>query len=84
MLAKALRRWIGSVRLAMTLLTVVIGLLVALLDQVGGLRASGPLYGFLSALAGLMAAFVYKDTERPSGYTPARRPWGHSFEEGAP
>ena len=67
MLAKWLRRVIGSVRLALTLLTLIIGLLVVILDQIAGMRASGPLYGFLSALAGLMAAFVYKDTERPSG-----------------
>jgi membrane protease YdiL (CAAX protease family) len=71
MLAKWLRKWFGSVRLALTLIAIAAGLLVVFLDLYRGLRLSSQLYGYLASLAGVVAVFVWKDTDRPSGYTPA-------------
>jgi hypothetical protein len=68
MLAKFLRKWFGSVRLFMTLLTCLSGLVVVFLDLSGTLRLTAQLYGFLSAMVGAVAIFVWKDTDRPSGY----------------
>lgn len=68
MLAKFLRRWFGSVRLAMTLLAILAGFVVLALDIRGALRLSGQLYGFLTSIVGAVAVFVWKDTDRPSGY----------------
>ena len=68
MLAKFLRRWFGSVRLFMTLVALLAGLVVVFLDLRGTLRLSAQLYGFLSAMLGAVAVFVWKDTDRPAGY----------------
>jgi membrane protease YdiL (CAAX protease family) len=68
MLAKWLRRVFGSVRLFMTMLAVLAGLVVVFLDLRGSLRLTAQLYAFLSAILGAVAVFVWKDTDRPSGY----------------
>lgn len=68
MLAKWLRRWFGSVRLFMTLLACLAGLVVVFLDLHGALRLTAQLYGFLSSMVGAVAVFVWKDTDRAAGY----------------
>lgn len=68
MLAKALRRWIGSIRLAVFLVTLLADLAVIAADAIFGLRLSQQLHTNLVTLNGLAAVFVWKDTERPSGY----------------
>jgi hypothetical protein len=68
MLARWLRRYFGSIRLFMTLLVVLLGTIVVLLDLRYALRLSAQLYGFLTALSGTVAVFVWKDTDRPVGY----------------
>lgn len=82
MLAKFLRRWFGSVRLSMTLLAVLAGLVVVALDLRGALRLTAQLYGFLSAMVGAVAVFVWKDTDRPAGYSPQGHRYGKEDEEG--
>jgi len=84
MLAKFLRRWFGSVRLSMTLLAVLAGLVVVALDLRGALRLTAQLYGFLSAMLGAVAVFVWKDTDRPSGYSPQGGFRYHDDQEGKP
>lgn len=69
MLAKWLRKWFGSVRLAMTLLVFISGLAVIAADMILKLHNSNQLYGCVVSLAGLAAVFVWKDTDRPAGYT---------------
>ena len=76
MLAKWLRRWFGSVRLAMTLAACLAGLLVVFADLKGALRLTAQLYGFLASIIGAVAVFVWRDTDRPSGYNAQ----GHSHE----
>ena len=66
MLAKWLRRWIGGVRLAMTLLTVLAGLAVVFLAGAGLLTLSAAAWAFLGSLVGNMAVFVVKDSQRPA------------------
>jgi hypothetical protein len=78
MLAKYLRRWFGSVRLFMTLLILISGLIVVVLDVRGALRLTAQLYGFLSAMIGSVAIFVWRDTDRPSGYSVK----GNRYEDG--
>lgn len=68
MLAKWLRHWFGSVRLFMTLLACLAGLVAVFLDLHGALRLTAQLYGFLASLLGAVAIFVWKDTVRPAGY----------------
>lgn len=68
MLAKALRRWIGSIRLSVFLVTLLADLAVIAADAIFGLRLSQQLHTNLVTLNGLAAVFVWKDTERPSGY----------------
>lgn len=67
MLAKLLRRWIGSIRLSVFLLTLLTGIAVIAADKITGKSSSQQLYNCIIALAGLAAVFVWKDTERPSG-----------------
>lgn len=67
MLAKFLRRWIGGVRLAMTLLTVLAGLVVVFLAGAGILTISSAAWVFLGSLVANMAVFVVKDSQRPAG-----------------
>lgn len=76
MLAKWLRHWFGSVRLAVTLLVFLAGLAVIALDMAFKLRNSTQLYGFLISLASLSAVFIWKDTDRPAGYSPQ----GHRYD----
>lgn len=68
MLAKWLRRWIGSVRLSVFLLTLAADLVVIAADAIFNLRLSQQLHTNLLTLNGLAAVFVWKDTERPAGY----------------
>lgn len=68
MLAKYLRRWIGSIRLSVFLLTLLTGIAVIIADKVTGKSSPQQLYNCIIALAGLAAVFVWKDTERPAGY----------------
>ena len=68
MLAKFLRRWIGSVRLSVFLITLGLAIAVIIVDKVNKKDSSQQLYNCIIALAGLAAVFVWKDTERPSGY----------------
>lgn len=75
MLAKFLRRYFGSIRLFMTLLVVLSGLTIVLLDVRRELHLSTQLYGFLSAMLGAVAVFVWKDTDRPSGFSPQGTPY---------
>lgn len=82
MLAKFLRKWIGSVRLSMTLLTCLSGLVVVFLDLRGALKLTTQLYGFLSSMVGAVAIFVWKDTDRPSGYSPRGYRYGSKEEDG--
>lgn len=84
MLVKYLRRIFGSIRFFMLLLSFVVGIIVVAVDLLMGKRGSAQLYGYLTSLSGLAAVFVWKDTERPSGYTPAG--YKHSDEgvEGPP
>lgn len=70
MLAKFLRKWIGSVRLALTLLVFLAGLVVIALDMAFKLHNSNQLYGCIISLAGMAAVFIWKDTARPAGYSP--------------
>ena len=67
MLAKYLRRWIGGVRLAMTLLTVVAGLVVFVLAGLGILTITAAAWAFLGSLVADMAVFIMKDSQRPAG-----------------
>lgn len=83
MLAKFLRRWIGSVRLSVFLLTLLAGLAVVAADMICQLRNSQRLYGCIIALAGLAAVFMWKDTDRPAGYNPQGFRYD-SEEEGKP
>jgi len=76
MLAKFLRRWFGSVRLAMTLLACLAGLVVVFLDLRGALRLTAQLYSFLSSMVGAVAVFIWKDTDRPAGYNSQ----GHRYD----
>ena len=64
-----MRRTFGSVRLFMTLVAYLAGLVVVFLDLRGSLCLTAQLYGFLSAMLGAVAVFVWKDTDRPSGYS---------------
>lgn len=70
MLAKFLRRWIGSVRLSVFLLTLLAGLAVIAADIILQLHAGQQIYNCIIALAGLAAVFMWKDTDRPAGYSP--------------
>lgn len=68
MLAKFLRRWVGSVRLAVFLITLGTAIAVIVVDKATGKNSPQQIYNCIVALAGLAAVFVWKDTERPSGY----------------
>lgn len=77
MLAKFLRRWIGSVRLFTFMVTLATGLMVIAADLFFKLRAGQQVYNCIIALAGLAAVFVWKDTERPAGYNAQGRYYGN-------
>ena len=81
MLAKWLRRYIGGVRLAMTLLTVLAGLLVVFLTGCGLLTLSAAAWAFLGSLVANMAVFVVKDSQRAAG---SQIPGYYGPEAGAP
>jgi hypothetical protein len=82
MLAKWLRKWFGSVRLAMTLMVFISGLVVIALDMALKLHNSNQLYGCVISLAGLAAVFLWKDTDRPAGYNYNGIPY--KYGEGEP
>lgn len=82
MLAKFLRKWFGSVRLFMTLLILFAGLIVVALDIYKSLRVSSQLYTYLTAIAGVVAVFVWKDTDRPAGYMPTAVGYKYDGEDG--
>jgi hypothetical protein len=82
MLAKHLRKWFGSVRLAMTLMAFVVGVLVVVVDVFTAFTGTNQLYGYLASLAGVVAVFVWKDTDRPTGYFPQASGFQYKGEEG--
>lgn len=75
MLAKWLRRWFGSIRLFLTLLAAVSGLVVVGLDIWLRIGVSAQAYGFLTALVAAVAVFVVKDSDRPAGKLPNGQDW---------
>ena len=83
MLAKWLRKWFGSVRLALTLFSLFLGFVVVSMDMLLKLRLTPQLYAYLSTIAGTVAVFVWKDTDRAAGYS-IRGYQYESEQEGAP
>lgn len=69
MLAGFLRRYVGSVRLSLTIAALLLGSVVLFCDIFFKLRLSGPIYGYLSSIFGVVAVFIWKDTDRPAGYS---------------
>lgn len=67
MLLKLIRKYVGGVRLALTLLVVLFGALVVLVDLFLRLGLSVQAYGFMGSMLAAVAVFVWKDTARPSG-----------------
>ena len=65
MLVNWIRKYIGGVRLALTLLVILLGALVVMLDLLKKLNLSMQAYGFLGSMLGVVAVFIWKDTQRP-------------------
>ena len=67
MLFKFCRKYVGGIRLAMTLLVVIFGFVVVMIDLICGKNFSAQAYTFLGGMLAVVAVFVWKDTERPAG-----------------
>lgn len=73
MLVNFLRKYIGGVRLAVTLFVLFFGAFIVLLDVIFLLDVSIQAYTFLGALVSQACIFVWKDTQRPAKYNLEKR-----------
>lgn len=70
MLAKWLRKYIGGVRLSITLLVILPGGPLVVADAIMRHEVTPAAWGYLSALLVQAVAFVWKDTDRPTNPPP--------------
>jgi len=66
MLARLIRKYIGGIRLFITLLTIFCGLVIVICDMIFNLQVSFQAYTFLGIIVTQASVFIWKDTQRPT------------------